>query len=73
MAVDEPAPAPPLHCLVSGATGYIGGRLVPGLLAAGRRVRCLARSPNGCAITRGEARSKSPRVTSRTRPPSRTR
>lgn len=35
----------PLHCLVTGATGYIGGRLVPELLAAGYRVRCLARSP----------------------------
>ncbi|MFJ2843142.1 SDR family oxidoreductase [Streptomyces griseofuscus] len=32
-------------CLVTGATGYIGGRLVPELLAAGYRVRCLARSP----------------------------
>ena len=32
-------------CLVTGATGYIGGRLVPELLAAGFRVRCLARSP----------------------------
>ncbi len=30
--------------LVTGATGYIGGRLVPRLLAAGFRVRCLARS-----------------------------
>ncbi|MFF8288549.1 SDR family oxidoreductase [Streptomyces sp. NPDC016309] len=34
-----------LHCLVTGATGYIGGRLVPPLLAAGHRVRCLARTP----------------------------
>ncbi|MGI5478922.1 SDR family oxidoreductase [Streptomyces lavendofoliae] len=33
-------------CLVTGATGYIGGRLVPELLAAGHRVRCLARSPD---------------------------
>ncbi|GAA4791996.1 SDR family oxidoreductase [Streptomyces ziwulingensis] len=33
------------RCLVTGATGYIGGRLVPELLAAGHRVRCLARSP----------------------------
>ncbi|WNM29963.1 SDR family oxidoreductase [Streptomyces sp. Li-HN-5-11] len=32
-------------CLVTGAGGYIGGRLVPELLAAGYRVRCLARSP----------------------------
>jgi uncharacterized protein YbjT (DUF2867 family) len=30
---------------VTGASGYIGGRLVPRLLAAGYRVRCLARSP----------------------------
>jgi uncharacterized protein YbjT (DUF2867 family)/uncharacterized protein YndB with AHSA1/START domain len=31
--------------MVTGATGYIGGRLVPRLLAAGNRVRCLARDP----------------------------
>lgn len=31
--------------LVTGATGYIGGRLVPRLLEAGYRVRCAARSP----------------------------
>jgi len=31
--------------LVSGATGYVGGRLVPRLLAAGHRVRCLVRDP----------------------------
>jgi uncharacterized protein YbjT (DUF2867 family)/uncharacterized protein YndB with AHSA1/START domain len=31
--------------LVTGATGYIGGRLVPRLLEAGHRVRCLAREP----------------------------
>jgi uncharacterized protein YbjT (DUF2867 family) len=31
--------------LVTGATGYIGGRLVPELLDAGYRVRCLVRSP----------------------------
>jgi uncharacterized protein YbjT (DUF2867 family) len=29
--------------LVSGATGYVGGRLVPRLLEAGYRVRCLVR------------------------------
>ncbi|MFE9742439.1 SDR family oxidoreductase [Streptomyces sp. NPDC006477] len=32
-------------CLVTGAGGYIGGRLVPELLDAGYRVRCLARTP----------------------------
>ena len=35
--------------LVSGATGYIGGRLVPQLLAAGFRVRVLARRPRNLA------------------------
>jgi uncharacterized protein YbjT (DUF2867 family) len=34
---------PPL-CLVTGANGYIGGRLVPELLAMGYRVRVLARN-----------------------------
>jgi uncharacterized protein YbjT (DUF2867 family) len=32
--------------LITGATGYIGGRLVPQLLAKGYRVRCLTRDPN---------------------------
>lgn len=31
--------------LVTGATGYIGGRLIPHLLDAGYRVRCLVRDP----------------------------
>ncbi|MFE2444035.1 SDR family oxidoreductase [Stenotrophomonas sp. NPDC087984] len=46
-AVDgAPERAPePRRCLVTGATGYIGGRLVPELLAAGHQVRCVARSP----------------------------
>ena len=34
-----------MHVLVLGATGYVGGRLVPELLAAGHRVRCAARTP----------------------------
>ena len=34
-----------LRCLVTGASGYIGGRLVPELLAAGYPVRCMARDP----------------------------
>ena len=32
--------------LVTGATGYIGGRLVPRLLEKGCKVRCLARHPD---------------------------
>jgi uncharacterized protein YbjT (DUF2867 family) len=32
--------------LVTGATGYIGGRLVPRLLEMGYRVRCLVRDPS---------------------------
>ena len=43
MNADDAGPG--LRCLVTGATGYIGGRLVPELLAAGHTVRCLARSP----------------------------
>jgi len=34
---------------VTGATGYVGGRLVPTLLAAGHGVRCLAREPRKLA------------------------
>ncbi|MBG0561891.1 SDR family oxidoreductase [Actinoplanes aureus] len=33
-----------MRCLVTGATGYIGGRLAPRLLDAGHLVRCLSRS-----------------------------
>ena len=33
-------------CLVTGATGYVGGRLVPELLEAGYRVRVMARTPS---------------------------
>lgn len=42
-ATDDPGTG--LNCLVTGASGYIGGRLVPELLDAGHRVRCLARTP----------------------------
>ncbi|RBY88660.1 SDR family oxidoreductase [Blastococcus sp. TF02A-26] len=40
-----PTAARPKTCLVTGASGYVGGRLVPELLAAGHRVRVLTRSP----------------------------
>jgi uncharacterized protein YbjT (DUF2867 family) len=35
-----------MRCLVTGCTGYVGGRLVPELLAAGHQVRCMARRPD---------------------------
>jgi uncharacterized protein YbjT (DUF2867 family) len=52
----------PVHVLVTGATGYIGGRLVPRLLARGHQVRCVARNPDrlagrdwpGVEIVRGD-------------------
>ncbi|MFI9404280.1 SDR family oxidoreductase [Nocardia sp. NPDC052316] len=34
-----------MRCVVFGATGYIGGRLVPELLAAGHSVRLMVRTP----------------------------
>ncbi len=38
-----------VRCLVTGATGYIGARLVPRLLDEGHRVRALARNPTKLA------------------------
>ena len=38
-----------MNVLVAGATGYVGGRLVPRLIAAGHRVVCLAREPGRLA------------------------
>ena len=38
-----------LRCLVTGASGYIGGRLVPELIEAGHTVRCMARDPGKLA------------------------
>ena len=38
--------------LVLGATGYVGGRLVPELIHAGFLVRCLTRTPQGLGGTR---------------------
>jgi uncharacterized protein YbjT (DUF2867 family) len=48
-----------MRCVVCGATGYIGGRLVPELLAAGHEVRAVAKSigPFHAVIFGGMARN----------------
>jgi uncharacterized protein YbjT (DUF2867 family) len=38
-----------IRCLVTGATGYIGGLLVTRLLEAGLEVRAMARNPDKLA------------------------
>ena len=50
----------PARILVAGATGYIGGRLIPVLLAAGYEVRGLARTPGKLA---GRVFARHPRFT----------
>ncbi len=44
-----PSASPSGVILVTGATGYVGGRLVPSLLQAGYRVRVLVRDPRRLA------------------------
>ncbi len=41
-----------MNVLVTGATGYIGSRLVPRLLEKGHGVRCLARNPEKLSLSR---------------------
>lgn len=45
MTDTTPAPPPGRRILLTGATGYVGGRLLPRLEQRGERVRCLARHP----------------------------
>ncbi|MFK7742460.1 MAG: SDR family oxidoreductase [Planctomycetota bacterium] len=58
MSTPTPLTSPPSSCdadgsrktvLVSGATGYVGGRLVPALLSRGFAVRCIVREPRKLA------------------------
>lgn len=52
--------APHKHVLLTGATGYVGGRLLPELTAAGHTVRCLVRDPakadlpDGVEVVKGD-------------------
>jgi uncharacterized protein YbjT (DUF2867 family) len=41
--IQEESSNAPRNCLVTGVTGYIGGRLVPSLLEAGHKVRVVCR------------------------------
>ena len=47
---------PGARVFLTGATGYVGGRLAPRLLDAGYRLRCLARSPGKLADREWAAR-----------------
>jgi uncharacterized protein YbjT (DUF2867 family) len=42
-------PGEQIRCLVTGATGYIGGRLAPALIERGHQVRAMARTPDKLA------------------------
>jgi uncharacterized protein YbjT (DUF2867 family) len=51
-----PAPPPPVQkktIVLTGATGYVGGQMLPRLLEAGHEVRCVVRSPDGADLPAG--------------------
>jgi uncharacterized protein YbjT (DUF2867 family) len=56
-------PPPPLTIALTGATGYVGGNLLPRLLEAGHTVRCVVRDPDradlpaGAQVIRGDVLS----------------
>jgi uncharacterized protein YbjT (DUF2867 family) len=41
---------PQRRILLTGATGYVGGRLLPALLERGEHVRCFARRPEAIQL-----------------------
>jgi uncharacterized protein YbjT (DUF2867 family) len=43
----------PKTIVLTGATGYVGGQLLPRLLEAGHRVRCVVRDPGRAHLPRG--------------------
>jgi uncharacterized protein YbjT (DUF2867 family) len=45
--------SPPRTIVLTGATGYVGGQLLPRLLAAGHDVRCVVRSPDRADLPDG--------------------
>ena len=54
--VNAPSPLPcpsPKTVVLTGATGYVGGRLLPALLAAGHDVRCVVRRPERADLPDG--------------------
>jgi uncharacterized protein YbjT (DUF2867 family) len=44
---------PPKTIVLTGATGYVGGQLLPRLLEAGHRVRCVVRGPGRADLPAG--------------------
>ncbi len=52
---DEQDQGPKRRILIAGATGYIGGRLLPALENAGFKVRCLVRQPRSVRSTGGKS------------------
>src|SRR4051812_25364641 len=51
-----------MKILITGATGYVGGQLLPKLIASGHDVRCMVRDPSrvrygleGAAVVKGDA------------------